>query len=182
MHARACMLSPRRYSPCPLTMYDALTKRAAHPWVRMVPLTRVHTLVRMTVAADAGWSGSGSGSGSSTWPCAAVGGLRHLFRHAFTRVGVGGVAAAPDDTLRKFRHELAGIEAARQKAQDARDAAEAEVEELKANSELSSCEKERVLSRTMLKVKSLTRTIAALTRQVGRLEEYRAVIHGALLA
>ena len=99
-----------------------------------------------------------------------------------TGVGVGGVAAAPDDRLRNFRHELAGIEADRLEAQDARDAAEAEVEELKANTELSSCEKERVLSRTMLTVSALTLTIAAQTRQVGRLDGCRAAIHGALVA
>ena len=87
-----------------------------------------------------------------------------------------------DDTLRKFRHDLAGIEAARRKAQDDLDAAEEGVEELVANSELSSREKERVLASAMLDGQSLTRTIAALTRQVGRINGCVAAIQGASLA
>ena len=87
-----------------------------------------------------------------------------------------------DDTLRKFRHDLAGIEAARRKAQDDLDAAEEGVEELVANSELSSREKERVLASAMLDVQSLTHTIAALTHQVGRINGCVAAVQCALLA
>ena len=133
---------------------------------------------RMTAAA-AGAGAAGAGAATSTWPCAAVGGLR-LLLPAFTGVGVGGVMAALLATLWQLHAELAGLGTAKTQKEIALQVMQAEVKKLEANKELSETQ-QNALDAAKLRVNALALELVDITEQEERLDEERAVILGALL-